>query len=1273
MAIRRVDDGLVRHVVLLRPIHFLLRYDVLPFACAYLVLFAIYYSNIGSFLYPLTTIPVVLVVQLILFMLGQGSVHLYAKLGHVEVDNVSQCSEALVVCAKNNGKSRIVPISRVQETSDLSVCNSKFEFASECFKFQQLTYSFSKERNTFVRVGYPVEGNIKDFLYHEGYKTEKEVIGGLTIWGINEFEIPIPAFLDLYMEHLIAPFFVFQVLCLVLWSMDDYWYYSLVTLLMLMFFEGMMCKQRQQSLLSLRSMRRPPSPVVVYRMERWMAISSHDLLPGDVISLTSVGTLEFATDERERRRNGARQKKEEPVVLPCDAALIKGGCIVNEAMLTGESVPQVKESLTCTDKLDGCLQVNDQGVDAQWRRHVLFGGTELQQHSETVGTETKTVLTASDVKLRSPNGGCLAVVLRTGYGTSQGGLMRKILFATERVTGTSYETFLFIALLVIFAIGASSVVLHYGWQDESRNKFKLVLHCVMIITSVVPPELPMELSLAVTNSLGALARSLVYCTEPFRVPFAGKVDVLCFDKTGTLTKDQMLLKGVVAPQNCSVAARGQTDEATMAGDTSAASQCITKVENAGTTPEIVRVIMGGCHSLVFSKGKLLGDPLELVTLEASGFSMVASAAGESSTSSIATSRRDGCTASIRILKRFPFSSALKRMSVLVKHDVKAEVGMPMGFTLGLASSPQREHPVPGMGVGNLGALVAQSSTLGGLIVTKGAPEVIAELLQDVPAFYNTTYLHHMSQGKRVLAVAYRRLAAEFEQNKGSNLPRVEAEKGLIFAGFLVYNCSLKPDTKGVMKELVGSNHRVIMITGDSAFTAIDVARKLSMLCDYSPSMGSGPNRSAADTLILQRVDNGSLVWRSAALSDSVKSTQGDIKLVTDKPTAKSVLQGLSRSYSFCVTGPALNALLELCLQSGGAEDWMFMLRIIAPFVNVFARVSPSQKEEIILALNAVGHHTLMVGDGTNDVGALKAAHVGVSIVNDPELEARVEAGLAPGKDSKKKGSTAKDRVARALAELKEQEEDPTVVKLGDASIAAPFTCRRTSVDSVLTVLRHGRCTLVTTIEVYKILALNCLVSSYVMSVLYLKGLKTGDIQMTVNGVISALMFFFLSQAKPEVRLSAVRPPSSVFSSATCVSLVGQFIVHMVSLLALSFICRDYDPSEGSAETADGKFQKNVFNTAMFLLSSTMQINNFVVNYRGVPFIQDIQDNYWMYRSVQLVYASLFLATSGVLEPFNDLLQLVEFPDPLLRTYVILLLIGNFGGCWFVEKFARRLE
>ena len=41
-------------------------------------------------------------------------------------------------------------------------------------------------------------------------------------------------------------------------------------------------------------------------------------------------------------------------------------------------------------------------------------------------------------------------------------------------------------------------------------------------------------------------------------------------------------------------------------------------------------------------------------------------------------------------------------------------------------------------------------------------------------------------------------------------------------------------------------------------------------------------------------------------------------------------------------------------------------------MQVFARTSPEQKEVILKTLRAVGYTTLMCGDGTNDVGALKA-------------------------------------------------------------------------------------------------------------------------------------------------------------------------------------------------------------------------------------------------------------------------------------------------------------
>ena len=57
------------------------------------------------------------------------------------------------------------------------------------------------------------------------------------------------------------------------------------------------------------------------------------------------------------------------------------------------------------------------------------------------------------------------------------------------------------------------------------------------------------------------------------------------------------------------------------------------------------------------------------------------------------------------------------------------------------------------------------------------------------------------------------------------------------------------------------------------------------------------------------------------------------------------------------------------------------------------------------------------------------------------------------------------------------------------------------------------------------------------------------------GVISAAMFFVLSNTKPLGRLSAQRPHPSIFCAYVFLSLLGQFLVHLAFLAGMYHVAK----------------------------------------------------------------------------------------------------------------------
>jgi|SRR5208282_297830 len=108
------------------------------------------------------------------------------------------------------------------------------------FIFQKKRFIYDETTQQFKPVVFPIDSSPKlELFQHSRGITSKSLLEHAEKdYGFNRFDIPIPGFKELFKEHAVAPFFVFQIFCVGLWCLDEYWYYSLFTLFMLVVFES---------------------------------------------------------------------------------------------------------------------------------------------------------------------------------------------------------------------------------------------------------------------------------------------------------------------------------------------------------------------------------------------------------------------------------------------------------------------------------------------------------------------------------------------------------------------------------------------------------------------------------------------------------------------------------------------------------------------------------------------------------------------------------------------------------------------------------------------------------------------------------------------------------------------------------------------------------------------------------------------------------------------------------------------------------------------------
>ncbi|XP_066996755.2 polyamine-transporting ATPase 13A3 [Anabrus simplex] len=719
------------------------------------------------------------------------------------------------------------------------------------------------------------------------------------VYGANEIIVPVRGILALLFLEVLNPFYVFQFFSFCLWFADDYMYYAMAILAMSIFGVTMAIIQTRKNQLNLSNTVHSSDVATVLRGRNGVVdpIPTENLVPGDLLVIPSHGCI-----------------------MHCDAVLLSGNCIVNESMLTGESVPITKTPLP---------NLADVLYDSkEHAKHTLFCGTQVIQ-TRYISNEP-----------------VLAVVIRTGFSTAKGDLVRSIMYPPPVDFKFEHDSYKFVELLACIAsIGFIYTVITKYLRGISISS--IALQALDLITIVVPPALPAAMTVGRFYAQNRLQSKKVYCISPRTINVSGSIDCVCFDKTGTLTEDGLDMWGAVPVID---------------------RKFLVPVKNIQRL-SISEFLIGmtTCHSLTVIDGKLCGDPLDLKMFESTGWILEEPEVNDNSKFDVI----------FPTVVKPPEQHSLN--GVIIDYELPLEIGIVRQFTF--SSSLQRMSVI----CRRLGAPHFQ-------VYCKGSPEMILSLSRPdtIPQDFSTVLEEYTQEGYRVIALAYKDLP-KVSYAKVQRISRDEAESNLTFLGLIVMENRLKPETTGIITMLREASIRTVMVTGDNTLTALSVARNCGIISPWQqvievhgiPAQSSQPAQllfTVADYCVnspgVEQDCSGPELNNSNSITsfESVESSSvnGTISCTVTSEDLKSPEDGHPQpsNYCFAMTGKTW---------AMAKSNFPDILPKFAVRGAVFARMSPDQKQQLVQELQAVGYYVAMCGDGANDCGALKAAHAGISL------------------------------------------------------------------------------------------------------------------------------------------------------------------------------------------------------------------------------------------------------------------------------------------------------
>ncbi|KAI9741983.1 MAG: hypothetical protein M1834_000372 [Cirrosporium novae-zelandiae] len=973
-------------------------------------------------------------------------------------------------------------------------------------------------------------------------KERRELVFGNNLIEIQQKSIP-----QLLVDEAFHPFYVFQIASLILWSLDEYYYYAACIFTISVISITTTLLETRSTMKRLREISRFECDVRVLRNGFWRSINSSELVPGDIFELSDPSLTQ----------------------LPCDSLLLAGDCIINESMLTGESVP-VSKTPAIDDTLD-LLDLSASAVHPEVAKHFLFCGTKIIRARRPQATEDDEAV-------------ALAMVVRTGFNTTKGALVRSMLFPKPSGFKFYQDSFRYISVMAgIALIGFTASFVNFVRLGLAWHL--IVVRALDLITIVVPPALPATLSIGTNFALSRLKQKSIFCISPQRVNVGGKLDIVCFDKTGTLTEDGLDVLGVRVVDQIENRFSSLLEHPSSILPKTVYERDPTMNYNLR---KAILYTMATCHGLRMIDSALVGDPLDLKMFEFTKWSfeegghksgtshdernaLVPSVARPPSGTEFGFNEAEGddkTPLELGVLRSFEFVSQLRRASVVVR----------------------------------------QYGASGCDIYVKGAPECMSEICrpESFPADYVDLLNFYTHRGFRVIACATKHLP-RLNWIKVQKMSRSEAEAGLDFIGFIIFENKLKPITADVITELSAANIRNVMCTGDNILTAISVARECKLIdkdCHcFVPHFIEGDSRGPKARLSWESVDNPIYQLDEQTLLPLPPPPELDLSSPYDIINF--------RNFCLAVTGEAFRWIVDY-----GSEE---MLKRMLVCGQVFARMSPDEKHELVEKLQSIDYCCGFCGDGANDCGALKAADVGISLSE------------------------------------------------AEASVAAPFTSRVFDISCVPEVIREGRAALVTSFCCFKYMSLYSAIQFTSVSFLYASASNLGDFQFLFIDLLLILpIAIFMGWTGAYPILSHKRPTASLVSRKVLVPLLGQIVICIfIQFIGFETVQKQpwFKPPKLNLEKTN---IQNSENTTLFLLSCYQYIFSGIVLSVGRPFRQSMRAN--LPFVVTIVVALLF-ASYMLLDPAKwlfDFMQLTKMSMDF-KIFILILALGGLTISWLSEK------